>query len=1090
MRFYYLLFCVLTFLLQPQIADAATISQIQQTECGLNESGGIKPGDGTLCKQDIAFGMMYELFPSIINELIPFWDLSMYSSLGDTPNTPELLGEYRGDLVFFVLFDLFYKLVLLCIAMYIFVLVISTGLRWLKGEKLSDNTQQKDTPKSWALGAVIGGSFLIPYKQFFVGQLIVFSFAITSLSMANFTLSLILSGNQEMYKMTMSSTSPDESTGNRSGIVDRHSFFADSFYRNLTRMQLCKSQTSEYILTARGGGFTTPEIYKKAAKCTLPQVRGESDVPDLPPAFTHFNTSMSTNGNGADVFFSGDTSILFKNEASTESYCEINGESLPNYDCGSMTVSYPDWSRNPLIRLFGDESGDLIQNAVSGLQTTISPGMSESTLQSAVYSGWVEFRDRLLAKLESSYFEDQALDEQEMLVAVNNEVVTKKDALQEALIDNARPHVQQAAQLYHQMAMNILMFGQAQSHQIVDSVNPVSEIVTDYGSENWNSFFYHMDKAEKLAFMVSEIQCMDYKYDLHKSESTAKFLRGELASVPQSSSARCLDVETATVGQFDPSYKDKDKDQIRSEAIAQFELMKTEFVRVWEREVFLLAEQRRAVETSFVEASKNDAENEWWINLRQKGYLAAADYAQGMSERVNGFKRDLIQVVNNFQVDVPSYDDRYISHSIELSYDNNDSFVPYTYAGESLFKTTILPPGTKDPIISNAAWVVEQEQIMRESPIGMDTTNFVSDVKNLLNLSTTYLDRLGIGLSEGAKDPDKCMTDPKYCSFPMSDPIVEISLMGHDMVDASVWFFASAIPAKLLTGSSMEKIRADKQRGKTSVGKETWMDNLKNRNSMISKMVTVLPKGVLNAATVMDMLFDYLSSIMTLFFTLGLVLAYLLPLVPKIYLYFTFVSWFFVVVMASFSVLLWTFFWVRIKEKREILKMAAFHYGVEILFKPTFSLLSVIFAWYFFYVVTFIIGGSANWLFIIPSDGLFGWAFHTLFVLVMIIFTYVVGLKYAYQLMSDMTSSLLQKLGVNDSKQNDKISETVKVILFEHAKNLTERGLSNIDNKHGRDSGKAYMQQRAKEAQNTSKLYNQGMNEQMRKMRASDGGQS
>lgn len=1058
---------------------AVNVSELQQTECGVDASGKLIPGDGTLCENDIAFGIMYELFPSIFNELIPFWDLSMYSDLGETPNTPELLGEYRGDITFFSLFDLFFKLVVICAVIYAGVLVLSTLLKWLKGENVVEAISNKDSPKTWALGAFLGGSFLIPYKQFFLGQLIVFSFAITSLSLVNFVFSLVLSGNQDMYRATLASVTPEESSSlDNKKKQDRHDFLADSFYRNITRMALCKKQSSEYILTSEGLRFDSVEKYKRAANCALPSNKTNPDVPDSPPAFVHLDTKLANSGNGGNVLFSGNTNVTFSVDTQSTAYCEIEGEATPSYDCGSFSIINPDWSRNPLFRLYGDESGALVERIVEDMQSSFSPGMSASSIKSVVSGGWNGLRRELLNKLEEAYLENESQDDNEELIAIQNEVTTKKAALLEALNDSARPHLRQASTFYHQMAMNVLMFGSS-PHYRVDNPLEVGVSPQDhYGTEDWSPLYYHLEKAEELAALISQIQCMDYRHDLHKSELTASFLRGERNNIPNGAHARCLDVESARVVEYDPNYSAKEPEELRNEAIARFDELKQVFENSWDQEVGVLSEQRRGIEASFFESVRDVDENEWWINLRQQGYLAAADYAQSMNTKVTSMKRSLIQIVNNFEVSLPSYDDRYISDSIQLSYEINDSFVSFIYAGEDLFKTTRLPVAAKDPLVSNSAWVVEQEHIMREAPLAVDTTTFMSDVSNVMSLSTSYLSRLGIGVSEGAKDPDKCLRDPNYCSFPMSDPIVEISLMGHDLVDASLWFFASAIPIKIMSGEGVEKLRSDRQVGKASVGKEGWADKLKNSNVLLSKMTSILPKGALGAATLLDMLFDLISTFMVMIFALGLVLAYLLPLVPKIYLYFTFVSWLMVVVMASFSVLLWSFFWIRLKEKRELLKTAAFHYGVEILFKPTFSFLAVIFAWHFFFVIAFIIGGSSNWLFKLPSDGFVSMGLHTVFVLILIIFAYLIGLKYTYQLMGDMTSVLLTKLGVNDSKQNDKISELVKVILYEHAKKLVDDGLGHLDRKMGRDAARDAMMKRDQEAKHLSALYNKGMRQQ------------
>ena len=79
---------------------------------------------------------------------------------------------------------------------------ISQGVRVLKGDDLNDASEGKDTPMSTAGGVIAGSMFLLPYKNFFVGQMVVFSLGIGALSMANFFYSMFLSGNQAIFVQT------------------------------------------------------------------------------------------------------------------------------------------------------------------------------------------------------------------------------------------------------------------------------------------------------------------------------------------------------------------------------------------------------------------------------------------------------------------------------------------------------------------------------------------------------------------------------------------------------------------------------------------------------------------------------------------------------------------------------------------------------------------------------------------------------------------------------------------------------------------------------------------------------------------------
>lgn len=1093
MRAYCLFFMLMVLL--PFGGHAASASQspaeVMATPCGM-EGGAVIPGDGTLCEQDIAFGILYEMFPSLFNELTPLWDLTSFAQLGETPNIPMLLGEYRGDQVFFALFDLFYKLVLICILVYAGILVFSVLMRWLKGEKLVDNRSHKDSPASFAVGVGVGGSFLLPYKGFFVGQMVVFTMGIMALSMANFLSSLFLSGNQQMF-IAMSSQVERESRTRPANVVDRHDYMSDLFYRNLTRYQLCRRQSSDYILTGEGGRFSTPEDYRKAASCSLPSatlVQKTKSTGLNQPGFIWTDTSMSATANGGEVLFSVGTVVQFSSRGQTLQSCEIAGESTPDYDCGAFEVLMPDWSKNPLVRLYGEDAGDFIGRHLSALRSKVSPSQSAGSIKSSLDAGWSALRQDLLEKFAESWLASKQSGPMTELVTVNDKVMQRKDALQLSMLDNARPHLQQAAQFYHQAAMNMLMFGDDFKYRKMDD-----EAVTS-GGEHWSSLMYHAGVADQFAEVVSRVQCMNYKYDLHKSEETARFLRGEAQTLMADSSARCLDVAKAQVLEYDAAYPTKTQDVIRAEAESRVNTLSVELKNAWQKNVTTLSAQRRAVESAFETAVGDETSDAWWVSMRQQGYLAGADYAQSMNNRVNGYKRDLKQILNNFTQRPAMFDGRYISQALEGAYSVDAKFIPFRDAGDQVFAGTRLTQGRMDPMIGNSQWIVEQENLLREDPTGLDDSVF-DMVNRMVTMPQNYLQRLGIGLTAESKDQDKCLENPSFCPFPLTDPLVELSLMGHDMVDVAVAFYAAAVPIKLVSGAWAEKARMRR----TSGGKVSdigFMDRLEKSlsgdgpTSKLVGAVLSLAKGMMSAAAVLDMVFDLFSSIMAVFLGVGLALAYLLPLLPKIYLYLNFISWLTVVVMGSFAVLLWSVFWIRFTEKKDLLKSAGFHYGVEILFKPSFSLIAVIFAWYFFYVIAYLVGMSLGWVWSVPMDegNFLRGLFDTAVVVILISFIYLIGLKYAYQLMSDLSGELLRILGVNDSKQKDKISELVKVILYDQARRATDSGTQWLDRNAGRDAGKQYLMNRAQQSQMLAKDHNKGYQDEMRRLNGGQGGSS
>jgi hypothetical protein len=322
-----------------------------------------------------------------------------------------------------------------------------------------------------------------------------------------------------------------------------------------------------------------------------------------------------------------------------------------------------------------------------------------------------------------------------------------------------------------------------------------------------------------------------------------------------------------------------------------------------------------------------------------------------------------------------------------------------------------------------------------------------------------YFDRLGIDLSGGEKTLKKCMDNPLDCPYPLTDPVVELSLMGHDMLDKAYTFYGIALVARL----SIEVAGvAKKSNSMQTIGQHLDLKDTKGGASLagpMKGMVTLLKE----VGGIANLVYNVLGNIMAVFFALGLVLAYLLPFLPKIYLYFGFISWIMVLVMASFSVFLWSLYLIRFKERRDVIKTAGYHYGVELMFKPTFNLIAVIFAWYFFYVVAFVIGVTMGWVFALPVSGeghMLREYIDVLFIILMVAMVYFVGLKYCYQLMDDLSGELLEKLGVRNKKVKDELSTLLKAVLYEKA----QSGMQSMHKKLSKGDDKQQDLQRLKES--------------------------
>lgn len=399
----FLVFSIFLFFSLAASADNSGAENVFiQTDCA-SEDDRVIPGDGTLCQDDIAFGIMYEMFPSLFKELMPLWSLSSFNfGAEDTSlETPELLGEYYGDRVLFVLFDLFYKLVLLLIGVYVSVLIISIIFKKIRGVPISGNDlgEHRDTPVSWVVGGLAGSLMLIPIKNFFLGTLLIFTLAVSSLSMANFILSIFLSSQQGIFQSSIDAESRTN-RGTNDYYVDRFDYLSEGLYRYLVKMEICRHESVNYLVSKNLSAFQDQKELKEYRTClygtnsvfNFDTAQASGAGPFAWVSTKEFPISLS----GEDAYY-GMSSIDFVNRPLLIEKCDVpDTMSSVEYGCGQIEVSQPEFFENPLVTMLGEE---LFFENIDSISSSLTPNLTASQIEQVVNRGWVSMKSDVDASI-------------------------------------------------------------------------------------------------------------------------------------------------------------------------------------------------------------------------------------------------------------------------------------------------------------------------------------------------------------------------------------------------------------------------------------------------------------------------------------------------------------------------------------------------------------------------------------------------------------------------------------------------------------------------------------------------------------------
>lgn len=1055
------------------VAEDASFDEISKSDCAI-EQGSVVPGDASLCSEDIAFGILYEMFPSLFEEIMPFWSLDEFNAAADGEiYEPMLLGTYYGDQVFFVLFKLFYQLVMLIGGVYIGFIVLSVLIRALRGKPINGDNPHQDNPKTWSAGSFIGGLMLIPYKTFFVGQLLIFSSAIGALSLANFAFSFVLATQQQVFESTLDHENRN-AVETTETFIDRHDYLASAYYRYLVKMSLCRDETTNLIVSQLMSEVDSVETLNKIHGCaygmddTFSMSQSYTLLDDVSPFIWPKVSLLSGKITNKDVHESL-SSIDFGVRSLGLSCSLVDGHTF-EYECGSIEIHKGDFSDNALVILLGET---LLFSHLDSLALSLTPDLSESEVQSVVTAGWAALYSDI-EKAVDSYSADYVSLGSGKGVVLSDSSKTKVDALEFIKNDKERTSYRKLSLAYHINANNLLAFGRAWSRTDVgswfDSEEP--NRIPDFEStsrNNFDSLFYRQKQADVIAAFISEAQCMDRFFGLNGSKNLLSYLTGESSSMPIDSHARCLDWNNKVIkGDI------ADRDSMTSEELmvatsSKYEQIVTDFKAQWLDTVETYAAQRRAVEASYNTSMEEIDVGSWWVRMRQEGYLAAANYFFFLNKEVEGYKSDLRFLSNTFSEATPTYDEKYVSETISYSDGVIEQFPTYKF-GDDLFNGVDKSGLRIDPLVSRYHWLAKQQQLLRQPEL---YTSDAADFQELFNFAfepMKNLTRLGLDLDGSGKDNVACLTDPDECAFPLTDPMVELSAFGHDMVNVGTSFYSLALGAKLVSELAY-RLPGDRENG--DIGQKAIV-------KPSSKLFAVADAvGVAS-----EYMFSSLATVMAIYMVVGALLAYILPLLPFLFLYFNFVSWVMVVVMASFSILLWALYWVRFKEKRHILKEAGLHFGIEMWLKPLFSLITVLFAYYFFFVVAFLVANLSDWLSMLPFDGDGGMGTRALIdpllSWIMIAFIYYIGLTFSLKLKTQMMSELMEKLGVRDmSAKDSNMGSFLQIILYQ---NLVDK-LTKTHQSMAKDPVRSGLEQRVNKSKEDVKKFQRDL----AKVRASQG---
>lgn len=632
----------------------------------------------------------------------------------------------------------------------------------------------------------------------------------------------------------------------------------------------------------------------------------------------------------------------------------------------------------------------------------------------------------------------------EMSVDEFNDYMSEKRDLEEKkeiLFAKNSNALRQFAAFYYRNVMNNLMFGQVSSyHSDSGAINMI-----DNRSE-FDALIHHMEIVRPIAKIVEEANCVITSYNLSDSIKGLEYMSATADTTPEGGLGfRCVDWDNSSV--LGVLHLDGlDVDEKRQKVIEHYHNLSIKYEEELREAYISLANQRKAIENAFIEDSKTIRKENIWVVMRQEGFLSMANYAFVMNEEYQTVREQIRYITNNFTVSFSSADRQMLSMSLYYNPQNEGLAYPYFDEGRNVMSEVDDQFKSIDPLVSRSSFIQSKMALHFDR---MYDDNFISSLLRSLGDIWSFSSQFeSFGMSElklyqpGVKEA--CMNDVSKCPFPTRDPYIQLNQFGHSVVNAANAYLVSVASGKVVMMLIQKSGIIANHSASGMVKKSNWF--IEKIQAKAYGMASALVVGQV-LAEFGGKIIDSTLLIVMMMWVLGAALAYLLPLIPFLFVYFGFIAWVLIVFLTSFAVFIFSIYLVRFSERRKEIVRSAIHYAGQILFRLPLHYVSLIFAWYFFYAVSYFIANTVGLVNMGLADGngggLFGFLYE-IFAWITVAFVFFFGIKLCFDVVEDLTGELIKKLGMEHKDSKDKVNDVIKAVLFdqaqEAAQNLGKKG--------------------------------------------------
>lgn len=980
-------------------------------DCGI-ENNEVKAFDYTICKEDLSFRIFYELFPDIwednVFSLFNFDDLS---NLKDDPFFLQNIQNLKFSILFQEIFKVFIGISLIIIMVIVIASVIIAIFKSIdNGDFLGQDWKSSSIIKSSFLSAIL----LTPFNGVYIIHVFILMLATASISLANYTYGYYLSTMESFsnisYEKELSDMDIDKMKGH-------NKFYSYEYINNLSKIEVCKNRTTQYQIE-KIGSFVNSFNMDVIRSCLSQDINKATVFNEYNQSYNNFDKDTYSFFNYNFVNSSSEKAIedqgIKKQIANGVNFTSSYFENCPSNDietfsCGEIQVLTPNLVNNKIVSYF---LGDYFNTHIENITTQLDYNYPEQNYET-IKSGWETLYQEALNKIKE--YNENEKD------SVSKSIDGKYIFTVRVLDENDLSAFKILSYDYHQLIQNYFFIGYAELKS-TDEVNFKGKYSVKINTEkkftsgtNVSNFISFYNEIKELSKIGEEYHCLKYSEGLISSQEFLNKINNSLDN--DIASNRCISYEENRVfGLNDEGdlYKKEDKKE-------KLEKLEEDFKNLHKKLSFKLYKNKTVVEESFYDSVKLLSDFSFYKQLRKEGWLSFSSNLMKLNKNENFMNKLKLKLINSISFNV-RFGEKMIADELMQGTDTLKDKYKSVINNSNLWSHYKLNRKESGDAVDINKWsksiLNNKQNPFVEGDIG------ISDYFGILiNPFASLKESIGLKDSNYLLDLDTdlvtlCTDDPDSCPIPDTNPFISLNKVGHYFLNTSISYYSFVLTinvARKPFHKNASKDQFSKELGAKSIaGSVTG-----GKKSKVSGLLGFLFDGFSNVTKI-------LSIVMVVVFIVGLVLSYMIPLLPFVFYITAFISWFLLVIQMMFVSPIWAAYLVHINDNKKEIKDFSYNYGLQILLKPFFMVISLIFIWSFYSIVVFFINltifpliGSLH------MDGVILSIISSIIIVFLLSYVLFVITKRVFEIFNTLYEKIFELFGVNSSSDDSSTSGNI-----------------------------------------------------------------